>query len=150
MTTFNHIKKTISLTVVLFMAVAANAQKITNTEITKNVQKLEGSLEKVAKLNPSVFEYNTQKFKHLNLKQGVQYGFLAEEVQLVFPELVKEKNVPYMFGKNTYRNASIKTVDEQSLVAVLVASVKELQTQVESLKDELEKIKTGKVAVAVK
>lgn len=144
----NYIKRTFLFTLISFIALSVNAQKITNTEITKNVQKIEGSLEKVAKLNPSVFEYDTKKFKHLNLKQGVQYGFLAEEVQLVFPELVKEKNIPFMFGKNTYRDASIKTVDEQSLIPVLVASVKELQLQIETLKEELEKVKAGnKVAV---
>ncbi|MFT3681469.1 MAG: tail fiber domain-containing protein [Ferruginibacter sp.] len=149
MITIYHIKKAFLFVTVLFLTVAVKAQKITNTELTKTIQPVNNSLEKLVKLNPSIFEYDTKKFKHLNLKQGMQYGFVAEEVQLVFPELVKEKSIPFMFGKNTYRDASIKTVDESSLIPVLVASVKELQLQVESLKTELEKIKSGKV-VAVK
>jgi hypothetical protein len=51
-----------------------------------------------------------------------------------------------MFGKNSYRNATLKTIDELSLIPVLVASIKEQQLQIEKLTSELEILKSRKNA----
>lgn len=81
------------------------------------------------------------------MKKGTQYGFIAEDIAQTFPELVAEKSFSYMFGKNAYRTAKVKTVDEASLIPVLVASIKEQQEQIEKLKQEIENLKNKKAVV---
>jgi hypothetical protein len=51
-----------------------------------------------------------------------------------------------MFGKNTYRTRKVKTVDMESLIPILVASVKEQQAEIEQLKKELQVLKSKPVA----
>ena len=46
-----------------------------------------------------------------------------------------------MFGKNAYRDANMKTVDEASLIPLLVASIKEQQQQIEELKAAVAELK---------
>jgi hypothetical protein len=75
------------------------------------------------------------------LPGGKQYGFLAEDVQQVFPELIRYRNMNYATGKNSSRTAQVKTMDMESLIPILVASIKEQQAEIEKLKAELSELK---------
>jgi hypothetical protein len=123
---------------------SASAQDVADNEIKKNVTDISTPLDKLVQLEPKIFEYNTEKYKHLKLQQGKQFGFMSDNMQKVFPELVANKNISYMFGKNAYRDAKIKTVDKVSLIPVLVASIKEQQTEIEKLKKDIAELKAIK------
>ena len=60
--------------------------------------------------------------------------------------MVGQKNVSYMFGKNSYRDTKIKTIDESSLIPVLVAAIQQQQEQIEKLKVEVEALKKNSAA----
>jgi Chaperone of endosialidase len=60
-------------------------------------------------------------------------GFIAQEIQVVLPNLVKESN--------TLDGESALSVDYFGLLPLLVESIKELQGQVDLLKKEVEKLK---------
>lgn len=117
------------------------AQAIPDTELKTNVQPLTSALQRILQLQPSSYEFNTQKYTQLQLSQGRHYGFVAEHVQSVFPELVEQRTVSYMFGKNAFRQASVKSVNEAGLVPLLVASIKEQQQQIEELRAVAEELK---------
>lgn len=142
------LKKISFLVLFTFMAAGAWSQNLNDKDIKKNIATIDNPLQKLVKLEPKTFEYNTAQYKHLKLEQGKQYGFLAEDFQDIFPDLVTEKSVTYMFGKNTYRNSTIKTIDEQSLIPLLVASIKEQQQQIDKLTAELEALKNKKTVVS--
>ena len=55
--------------------------------------------------------------------------------------MVGEKSISYLFSKNTYRTATIKTIDESALIPVLVAAFKEQQAEIEKLKLEILELK---------
>ena len=118
-----------------------------DNEIKKNVTDISTPLQKLVQLEPKVFEYNTEKYKHLKLKSGKTFGFMSDNMQQVFPELVATKHSSYMFGKNIYRDTKIKTIDETSLIPVLVASIKEQQAEIEKLKKDIKELKETKVTV---
>jgi hypothetical protein len=139
-----NISKFSFVAALLFLAVPAFSQHLGDNEIKKNVAPVTASLQKVLQLEPKTFEFETSKYKHLKLQQGRKYGFLAENVQGVFPELVKERSVSHMFGKNSYRDATFNVVDEASLIPLLVASIKEQQEQIEKLKAAVEELKNKK------
>ncbi|MGN6494786.1 MAG: tail fiber domain-containing protein [Agriterribacter sp.] len=141
-----YIKSTFLLSVFVLGAIAVNAQDIPDTEVKKNIAAMEDQLQKLMQLQPKKYEYNVHNFKYLKLQKGKQYGFIAEEVQAIFPELVTEKKISYMYGKNAYRSATIKVVDEERLIPVLVASLKEQQNQIDKLKAELQDLKKGAVS----
>jgi hypothetical protein len=66
--------------------------------------------------------------------QRQQYGVIAQDVELVFPELIKEKALFINQGDETI----YKTVDYIQLVPVMIEAIKELNTEVDRLKKELE------------
>ncbi|MES2429782.1 MAG: tail fiber domain-containing protein [Bacteroidota bacterium] len=125
----------------IITSVAFSQTAVTDSDIKMNISEINDPLQKITKLKPKVFEYNTQKYKHLKLDQGQQFGFMAENVKEVFPNLVAQKKVSYMFGKNTYRDTNVNVVDEASLIPVLVASIQQQQEQIKKLTADIELLK---------
>ncbi len=138
---FTSIKHIAFITLGLFVSTIATAQTINDEQTKLNVTTISNPVERLSMLKPISFEYNTKQFKFLNLQAGKQYGFLSDNIQAVFPELVKEKRVTYMQGKNNYKNASIASINETSLIPVLVASIVEQQKQIDQLKSEIDALK---------
>lgn len=138
----HYIKKGTLVAFLSMISITLFAQDIPDSTIKKNIAVIDNPLERIVQLEPRQFEYDPGTFKKLKLQQGQQYGFIAEDIESVFPNLVNEKSVSYTSGKNATRNARIKTVDEKSLIPVIIASMKEQQLQIEKLNEELEKLKS--------
>ncbi|MBL0356969.1 MAG: tail fiber domain-containing protein [Chitinophagaceae bacterium] len=142
--TYDIYKKSITVMLLCFITIQVFSQQLSDNDIKKNIEPVAAPLQKLLQLHPKMYEFETNKYKHLKLQQGRRYGFLAANVQAVFPELVNEKTFSYMFAKNGYRDTSFKTVDELSLIPLLVASIKEQQLQIEQLKAAIEELKNKK------
>lgn len=137
----NTIRKACYVITFLIISNAIHAQDVPDRSIKKNISTINSPLQRITQLQPKQFEYNAAAFRHLKLKEGKQYGFIAEDIEAVFPTLVNEKSISYRYGKNVYRNATIKTINEASLIPVLVASIKEQQAEIEKLKAEMLELK---------
>lgn len=91
------------------------------------------------KLIDSPFEklsgINGYTYKMKKDLKGRRAGVIAQEVEKVLPEVVSE---------DTNDNETLKSVDYNGLVALLIEAVKELKTEVVSLREELNQYKEGK------
>jgi peptidoglycan hydrolase CwlO-like protein len=122
----------------------ASAQTFTDTDLKTNISAIPTPLENIAKLEPKLFDYSNEKRGIFRLPAGKQYGFMAENVQSVFQNLVKSESREYTTGKNSSRHAQMKSIDTEGLIPVLVASVQELKSEIEELRAEIEKLKKGR------
>ncbi|AXY73846.1 tail fiber domain-containing protein [Paraflavitalea soli] len=136
-----YIIKSLFFSFLLLSASVVIGQESSDGVVQKKVAAIEHPVQSLVQLEPGVFEYDRQQSKQLKLPQGKHYGFTIAEIEAVFPALIKQTTRTYMFGKNTYRTATIKTVDMESLIPVLVASVKQQQQEIEQLKKELQDLK---------
>ena len=138
---YQHIKSFV-LTIGLFViSQQIFAQTLSDSEIKRNVSDISNPLQSIAKLEPHVFEYSNDKYKELRLPTGAQYGFTVENLQAVFPSLVKTENRSYLVGKNLSRQTTVKSIDFEGLIPILVASIQQLQNEVELLKAEVQALK---------
>ena len=122
----------------------ASSQTFTDSELKTNISAIPTPLENIAKLEPKLFDYSNEKRGLFRLPAGKQYGFMAENMQAVFPTLVKSESREYTTGKNSSRHAQIKNIDIEGLIPVLVASVQELKSEIDELRAEIEKLKKGR------
>lgn len=122
----------------------ASAQKIEEQNLKVNVTELSSPLQQLKDLKPVTFKYDNTKFKHLNLSGTTQYGFLASNVQSQFPGIVYEASKVYESGKNNSKVAKYDEVNNEALIPILVAAIKEQQAQIELLKSELNQMKKAK------
>jgi hypothetical protein len=92
-------------------------------------RKIQDPLSKILSLNGYEFDWK-ETDSILNIKEDI--GVIAQEVQEVLPELVRENENGYL------------SVRHQGITPVLIEAVKELYSMVTDLKEELEKIKKEK------
>ena len=97
---------------------------ISDARLKENIEKLTGALPKLEAINGVYFN------KTGELNRGREVGVLAQDVENVLPEAVSE-------GADGY-----KRVDYTKLVPLLIEAVKEQQAQIETLKQEVETLKS--------
>lgn len=88
-----------------------------------NVKSLTGSLDMILRLNPVSFEW----IPGINLRQGTVYGLIAQEVNEVIPEIVRERAK----GNGTL------TLEYKELIPWLIGAIKELSSGTTKLNNEL-------------
>lgn len=91
-----------------------------------NITSLEKSIDKIMKLNGVTF--NWDKTVRPSAPTTLQYGFIAQEIEKVIPELVSEDSDGY------------KTVNYIGVIPVLTQAMQEQQKEIEQLKDENKKL----------
>lgn len=75
-------------------------------------------------LKPIEFSYKTDTHKQKH------YGFIAQEIEKVYPELVKSSNL-------NYNRMHYKRVNYIELIPILVAQIQIMQKEIDELKEEL-------------
>ena len=80
----------------------------------------------ISKRKVSTVNYPLRKTADLESKRLNHIGFIAQEVEEVFPELV-----------NRNPENDLRSVDYISLIPVLVEAIKEQQQQIDDLKQQL-------------
>jgi hypothetical protein len=127
--------------------------------LKKNVETIDGALNKLTKLRGVTFEWATPEEVKKN-GAGKKTGWVAQEVEKVFPEWVNDRGDGYKgvgpqgfealvveAFKDVVKKIDEITADVKKLLAhdtVQDQQVKELQKQVEELKTEVQKLKAVK------
>ena len=136
------LKGAVAAALISISALSASAQQIEEQTLKTNVAEISNSMSYLKSLKPVTYQFDVKKFRHLKLPQYTQYGFLAGQTKTAFPDLVFEAVKPYSSGKNSTSVARYDEIQQDRLIPILVAAVKEQQEQIDRLKAELEQLKT--------
>jgi hypothetical protein len=119
-----------------------------------NIQPISSILGKISALKPVSFYYNSKGESSLQLPEDLQYGFVAQDMEQVFPNLVTNQVIDMnLTGKGSRDEGEQKEKQESNkqefkginyigLISILTQGIKEQQEQIKQLKDkngELEK-----------
>ena len=92
----------------------------------KNIRPIKDALNKVLGLEGVNFEFAVENFPGKQYPTDLQIGFIAQQVEPILPEVVEE-------GPD-----NMKSIAYAQLTALLVEAVKEQNTEVKNLKEDLE------------
>lgn len=126
--------------------------------LKKNIKTEESVLNRVMKLRPSTYEYRTndRSLSGVVLAEGQQHGFIAQEMEKIFPELVKdiEHTIPgetiedpeaLARGEEPQvaesQTQSYKSVNYVAMVPILTKAIQEQQEQLQEEKARNEELK---------
>jgi precorrin-6B methylase 2 len=109
--------------------VYSNSGYLTNTNpsdqnLKQNIQSMIGGTDYVNQLNPVSFEWKSEANG-----TGTKFGFIAQEVQEIIPEIVSTDSTGTL------------GLDTVSMIPFLVKAIKEQQEIIDSLKSEIQNIK---------
>lgn len=122
---------------------------ISDERTKKNVKPMQNALGLIMQLKGVNYEYDIEKYPYLGLASGKQYGFIAQEISKVIPEIVELHNLDINGCKpqenkngNDTKLEQFNMVDYVSVIPILVEAMKEQQKQIEILKTEVEILKS--------
>jgi hypothetical protein len=91
------------------------------------------------KLRPVTYEMKTEEYPFMNFEKGVQIGFIAQEMEPIFPSLVvsgahpgENENDPFI---------EYKGINYIGLTPILVKSIQEQQNIIEEQNEKIESLK---------
>lgn len=100
-------------------------------KLKEDVQPISSALALVMKLNGVTYKYKTDEFPVLNLNKGLNYGFIAQEVEELMPDAVRGFKDEY--GDDT----DYKVMQYDAIIPVLTEAIKEQQGIIEELRTRL-------------
>jgi len=110
--------------------VIAASTTISDKRLKDNIITIDNGLSLINQIRGVKFDWNKG-----GRKGQRDIGLIAQEVEKVLPELVREKKMALIDDKEYL------TVDYDKMVAVLVEAVKEQQVQIEELKEDIKELK---------
>lgn len=131
-----------------------NGWTASDESLKENVEELTGVLENLMSIEP--MSYNFIEMEALNLPSGLQYGVLAQELMLVFPNCVKSFEVPIFETNDEDENVisdqyiQLNAVNYQLIIPLLVAGYKEQDEIILSQKAEIDDLITKLIALEQK
>jgi hypothetical protein len=105
--------------------------------LKENIKPVESMLDKVMQLKPSSYNFK-KEYQQMNLASGTQMGFIAQEMEKVFPQLVSTFPYKNIDGSKT---GDYKSINYIGLIPVLTKALQEQQQTITDIKQENEAMK---------
>lgn len=121
-----------------------------DARIKNNVENLGSVMDGLMKMRATTYEYKQDgKFENVNFSKGYQRGFIAQEVEEIFPDLVKEHGI--LLEENVFdidengtpiaienpETMRIKTVNYMGMIPILTKGLQEQQVVIEAKNAEI-------------
>jgi hypothetical protein len=104
--------------------------------LKENVQTLESQDSILNLLNPVSFNFKSEDFPQFNFNQNQQFGLIAQEAELILPNIVSTVKSPVKYdslGTVITESIEFKAIDYSKLIPILIAGHKEQTHQIDSL-----------------
>lgn len=105
------------------------SDRLSDENLKDNKTKIKDATDKINKIQAVSFEWNNKQETY----KGEDIGLIAQNIEAVIPEAVEN------------RKTGFKAVQYQKVIPLVIASIKEKQKRIESLKQKIESLKHGKL-----
>jgi hypothetical protein len=117
--------------------------------LKENIAQETNAMNRILQLSPSVYEFRQDaEAGRMNMPDGLQHGFIAQELEKVFPELVGEAVHTFApslgeinkFSENNQPKIEqfrYKTVNYMGIIPILTAGLQEQYAQVEAQAEQI-------------
>lgn len=112
-----------------------------------NIEDFSGALALINKLDIKTYYYDTRTYKDMNLPKEKQFGFLAQDLEKVFPEMVMDTKLvnddmrisnPDNDPNYEPKMIDAKVIKTDGLLPIAIQAIKEQQLIIEQLKARIE------------
>lgn len=97
-----------------------------------NVVELNSALAVIMQLNPKTYYLDTLNQYGMNFPSSKQYGFIAQDVEQILPEIVSEATKPAKFdslGNIIFEEITYKTLNYDAIIPILTKGIQEQQIE---------------------
>ncbi len=112
---------------------------ISDRKFKKDIEPVSAALTLVGQLNPVSYHLKADEYPMFNFPAFRQYGFIAQELEEVIPDLVEKGTHP-----NTNREENdieLKAINYTGMIPVLTKAIQEQQALIEQLQKQVDELK---------
>jgi len=119
--------------------------------LKKDVHEISDALSLISQLRPVRYHYDTDKYPHMGLNTTEEFGFIAQEVAQVIPDITRMKSLPTngTVEKNLRESLPVEEdsfmmMDYSRLIPLLTQAVKDQQQIIEQLMIRIQALESDK------
>ena len=105
------------------VTITGNFVQPSDRKLKKDIKPFVSALDKINALSPVTYYYKNDKESGINLPTNLQYGFIAQDLETVFPELVTNQVLNLATTGNGGNNKASIDADENGLVSESTGTV---------------------------
>lgn len=108
--------------------------------LKQDIVPIDNALGIISQIQPKSYNFRTEEFAQMHLPSELQFGVIAQEIEEVLPNLVRDCISPQKLDEagNVVEEAiSFKAVNYIELIPILIQAVKEQQVQIAGLQSQL-------------
>jgi hypothetical protein len=121
-------------------------------KLKQNIQDFTSAMNIINQLHPKQYQFRQDgNYKLMNLPQGQHYGLIAQDVEKVLPNLVKDSKFetprkPVTSENDVQKSETIdfKALNYTELIPVLIKAIQEQQQQIDELNQKVETLTADK------
>lgn len=113
--------------------------------LKKDITQINNALDILTQLNPVKYHLDIEKYPLMGLNTELEYGFIAQEVNEILPEIVREKSLPINGAAKLEAQSENKKIKElfymmdyTRLIPISIKAIQEQQIIIESQNAKIE------------
>ena len=118
-------------------------------KLKKNINDFSGAMDIINRLHPRQYEYRRdENYQLMNLPKGIHFGLIAQDVEKLLPDLVKEtkfftsKSNPSRFEElKNVPDIEFKALNYTELIPIIIKGMQEQQLAIDNLQQENEALR---------
>ncbi len=110
---------------------------VSDRKFKTNIQPLNSALNKVMQLQVKTFEMKLDEYPSMNFSKGTQFGFIAQELQQIIPELVSNDVAPGATKDETIEYLGVNYI---GMIPVLTKALQEQQEIIQKQQKQIEEL----------
>jgi hypothetical protein len=117
---------------------------ISDRRTKKNIEEITDAINIIKLLNPVTYNFDLDKYPNMGLNEGMEYGFIAQEVREILPELTRVKGFdinatleikPHQQIEN--KTETFIALDYTRIIPILTKGMQEQQKIIETQNDRI-------------
>ena len=103
-----------------------------------NIEDISSPLGIINQLQARKYYFDTTNFNEFAFEEDLQYGFIAQELEQVLPDLVENRTSPVQYdslGNQISIPYTYKSVEYQEIIPIAVGAIQELSSENDSLRN---------------
>ena len=111
-----------------------------DANLKENITNITNAISIIDSLKPHKFNFKTTEYSYIGLPKGNHFGLIAQEVELLLPELVKNAVHPPKYdslGNVIQAALTYKTLNYTGFIPIIIQALKEEKSKNDSITDKL-------------